>query len=383
MLSRLFLARTLLLSTLLVVMVCRIILLFDYYYFFFIYFFFLLLLLLFYWLSLLVGAQGDFLVEAIKTINKKFPDAAGNLFPPIHQSINLILNPLLIIIIIIAVLGVSAYEQKKKVTVNALVPASLIAKGLKANEWASATAVVVGGKGGGKVIILLIIILSFFIFVIFYYYFFYHYFYSLIIIFFLFIYAHLLLLIIILFLFYSSSCSNNHFLIIGRDCPRSRSGCRQGWWCCGGCWEVREECVEAVIILSFSPFCKLPPSTCIKSVTLTYTYHLLIIILILSLLWREWKNGIRISKVTLFYINTYVNSFIHSLSPFVLPTFVILSLLLWYSLIIIISCVGWGWRIPSEYGGLVGTLPTHLMSLLMILSFVLLSSPCTYDFNNH
>lgn len=71
-----------------------------------------------------VGTQGEFLVEAIKAINKKFPE--------------------------VAVLGVSSYEPKKKVTVNALVPASLIAKGLKANEWASATAVIVGGKGGGK-----------------------------------------------------------------------------------------------------------------------------------------------------------------------------------------------------------------------------------------
>lgn len=71
-----------------------------------------------------VGTQGEFLVEAIKNINKKYPD--------------------------VAVLGVSAHEPKKKVTVNTLVPASLIARGLKANEWASATAVIVGGKGGGK-----------------------------------------------------------------------------------------------------------------------------------------------------------------------------------------------------------------------------------------
>lgn len=35
-------------------------------------------------------------------------------------------------------------------TVIAHVPASLVAKGLKANEWASKAAAVVGGKGGGK-----------------------------------------------------------------------------------------------------------------------------------------------------------------------------------------------------------------------------------------
>jgi hypothetical protein len=41
--------------------------------------------------------------------------------------------------------------------VIAHVPASLIAKGLKANEWASKTASVVGGKGGGKVLYFIII----------------------------------------------------------------------------------------------------------------------------------------------------------------------------------------------------------------------------------
>eukprot|EP00026_Physarum_polycephalum_P001938 Phypoly_transcript_01941.p1 GENE.Phypoly_transcript_01941~~Phypoly_transcript_01941.p1 ORF type:complete len:985 (+),score=238.71 Phypoly_transcript_01941:3-2957(+) len=71
-----------------------------------------------------VGAQSDFLSESVKSVRDKFPDAA--------------------------VLAISSDEEKKKVTVIAHVPASLVAKGLKANEWASKTAAVVGGKGGGK-----------------------------------------------------------------------------------------------------------------------------------------------------------------------------------------------------------------------------------------
>ena len=51
----------------------------------------------------------------------------------------------------VLVLALSSDEEKKKVTVIAHVPSSLVAKGLKANEWASKTAGVVGGKGGGKV----------------------------------------------------------------------------------------------------------------------------------------------------------------------------------------------------------------------------------------
>jgi alanyl-tRNA synthetase len=35
--------------------------------------------------------------------------------------------------------------------VLAHVPADMVAKGLKANEWASKVAAVMGGKGGGKV----------------------------------------------------------------------------------------------------------------------------------------------------------------------------------------------------------------------------------------
>jgi len=71
-----------------------------------------------------VGSQGELLSEAVKSIREKFPETA--------------------------VLGVTSDEEKKKVTVTAHVPASLVAKGLKANEWASKTAAVVGGKGGGK-----------------------------------------------------------------------------------------------------------------------------------------------------------------------------------------------------------------------------------------
>lgn len=71
-----------------------------------------------------VGSQSDFLSESVKTVREKFPEAA--------------------------VLALSADEEKKKVTVIAHVPASLNAKGLKANEWASAVAGIVGGKGGGK-----------------------------------------------------------------------------------------------------------------------------------------------------------------------------------------------------------------------------------------
>lgn len=71
-----------------------------------------------------VGAQSDFLSESVKSVRDKFPDAA--------------------------VLAVSPDEEKKKVTVIAHVPAALVAKGLKANEWASKTAGAVGGKGGGK-----------------------------------------------------------------------------------------------------------------------------------------------------------------------------------------------------------------------------------------
>jgi len=71
-----------------------------------------------------VGQQLDLLSEAIRNIREKFPETA--------------------------VLGVTADEEKKKVTVIAHVPASLVAKGLKANEWAGKTAQVVGGKGGGK-----------------------------------------------------------------------------------------------------------------------------------------------------------------------------------------------------------------------------------------
>lgn len=49
------------------------------------------------------------------------------------------------------VLGISSDDDKKKVIVIAHVPASLIAKGLKANEWANKVSTVVGGRGGGKV----------------------------------------------------------------------------------------------------------------------------------------------------------------------------------------------------------------------------------------
>jgi len=71
-----------------------------------------------------VGQQVELLSEAVRSIREKFPETA--------------------------VLGLSSDEEKKKVTVIAHVPASLVAKGLKANDWASKVAAVVGGKGGGK-----------------------------------------------------------------------------------------------------------------------------------------------------------------------------------------------------------------------------------------
>lgn len=71
-----------------------------------------------------VGPQAELLSEAVKSIREKFPETA--------------------------VLGITSDEEKKKVSVIAHVPASLVAKGLKANDWASKTAQVVGGKGGGK-----------------------------------------------------------------------------------------------------------------------------------------------------------------------------------------------------------------------------------------
>jgi len=71
-----------------------------------------------------VGSQGELLSEAVKSIREKFPETA--------------------------VLGITSDEEKKKVSVIAHVPSSLVAKGLKANEWASKTVAIVGGKGGGK-----------------------------------------------------------------------------------------------------------------------------------------------------------------------------------------------------------------------------------------
>jgi hypothetical protein len=59
---------------------------------------------------------------------------------------------ILFLLIFDSVLAISCNEEKKKVTVVAQVPSTLVEKGLKASEWAGEVVAVVGGKGGGKVL---------------------------------------------------------------------------------------------------------------------------------------------------------------------------------------------------------------------------------------
>jgi len=71
-----------------------------------------------------VGGQSGLLTDAIKAIQEKKPE--------------------------VAVLLLSPDVPKKKLLVVAASPKSAIAKGLPANEWATAAAKAAGGKGGGK-----------------------------------------------------------------------------------------------------------------------------------------------------------------------------------------------------------------------------------------
>lgn len=70
------------------------------------------------------ASHTDILTEAVKFIREKAKDTG--------------------------VLLISPDSEKKKVSVLAQVPADMVGKGLKANEWASKVAQVLGGKGGGK-----------------------------------------------------------------------------------------------------------------------------------------------------------------------------------------------------------------------------------------
>lgn len=71
-----------------------------------------------------VNGSGNLITDAIKSVQEKHPN--------------------------VPVLLISPDPAKKKLLVIAVVPKSIVEKGLKANEWATEAAKAAGGKGGGK-----------------------------------------------------------------------------------------------------------------------------------------------------------------------------------------------------------------------------------------
>jgi len=85
--------------------------------------------------------QAQFVIAVLPNSNNKLmSDTAGELTKVVKEKLNRD----------IAVLFFTQDLKKKNVIMIATVPASLIAKGLKANEWVSGVASVLGGKGGGS-----------------------------------------------------------------------------------------------------------------------------------------------------------------------------------------------------------------------------------------